>query len=232
MSRPKLTLLLLACLLAGLDADGWAQPIGNLAAKRLFVRKALPPRPSEEMRTKDPVMVSMLVETLKKSWAWFALGKTQAAVTMGPESRFRFREGLFNSLGLLTKVDLEIARGIFRFASAPPDEGQNIGEIVIETPKRPIHLYGTDVYLRVESNGFTTLVVVEGYAIVRGPGPEVQVKAGYWTTFGPDQSPQPPTRTGRGATVGGFWPGEPELPGPILLDLRSTRLDLPKSLRP
>lgn len=237
MSGSNLAPWLLACLLAGFAAAAPAQDLGKLTRKVRVVKKALPGQQAEEMREKEPVKVRMQVETGKDSGASFAIGRTQGAVTMGPESRFRFKEGRFDPAGLLTHMDFEIEWGKFRFVFAPrikgPTQLGNLpGEVVIKTPTRSIHLYGTDVYLSVDRDGNTTVYVAEGAADVGELGEAVRVEAGEWTTFGPGQPPQPPARVDSDPTKSIFRGGAPEIPGPVLLEVDSPRLDLPKSRLP
>lgn len=236
---------LLVFLLAGIPRVSSEQELGRLADKAprdsAVVRKTLPDQVAKDMNRTDPVEVKAQVDTDENSGASFAMGpmkKPQGSVTMGPDSRFRFREGLFDpATGLLTKLDFEINWGRFRFAIVPPLKGSTrlgnlTGEVVIKTPTRSVHLLGTDVYITVDRNGATTVYVAEGSADVGEPGEAVRVEAGEWTTFGPGQPPQPPTRVDSDPTKRVFRGGAPEIPGPALLDIDSSRLDLPKARLP
>jgi hypothetical protein len=248
MSGPRRAALFFVCLLAGSALVASAEILGQLAKKdpheSAIVKKTLPNQAAKDMEEKEPVEVRSRVDTGKDSGARFTMGPKshpQGAVIMGPESRFEFREGLFDSTtGLLTKLDFEINWGRFRFAFAPPLKGSRTrlahpGEVVINTsknPTQPIHLYGTDVNVSVGHDGATTLYVAEGFAVVGEPGHEVRVEAGYWTTFGPGLPPRPPARAGSEPADRTLWSRIPEIPGPADLDIRSSRLDLPKSRRP
>jgi hypothetical protein len=244
MRRPNPISLLLAFELALFATLGSARDLGQLAQKIRIVTKTPNNQPAADMKVNDPVIVPMQVDTGKSSGAKFAIGSTQGAVIMGSKSRFRFRDGLFDATGLLLdKLDLEIEWGKFRFDFAPPLKGSRTvlgnhpGEVKIKTKSGyEISLYGTDVYLRAEKNGVTTLVVIEGSARVKKlDTQEVEgklIEAGFWTTFGPNQRPIDPVPIQPNWASQPPWSVAPEIPDPALLDLRSPRLDLPKARRP
>jgi len=227
--------LLLSCLLLALPSMATAKDLGQLIDKRGVVKKAFQGQPATIMERQDSVKVPLQVDTYEKSGARFAIGSAQGAVTMGPESQFTFEAGDFDpdTGRLLDELRLKIAKGKFWFWFARP-KGQTVlgahpREVVIGTGSEPIHLRDTAVYLRVEQNGITTLYVAEGIAIVGEPGKEVQVKADHWTIFGPGLPPRRPMPGHSDPTKKGSWP---EIPGPVLLDPGSPRLDLPKSRWP
>ncbi len=231
------TSLLLFCLLAALTSVAAAKgpdDLGRMADKnqRGVVKQSLPCQQQlGELNRGDIVKVRMCVEAEKRTWARFDIGR-RGDMRMGPESRFEFREGRFDPDTGELKVGLEIMWGIFRFIFDPPSEGEETGEVkfTIKGDDRWIHLYGTDVFLRVEKNGTTVLYVAEGEVAIDGLEP--RVKTGEWTTFGPGLPPQPPMPAGRDAAGRTQRRGEPEIPGPALLDITSGRLDLPKSRLP
>jgi len=218
--------------MVGFVEDASAQQLGRLSDKREKVTKSFAGQQPIDMEKKDPVLADMQAETGKLSAAKFAIGPAQGAVTMGPESRFKFKAARFDARGLLTDLDFEIQWGRFRFAMVPPLKDatkvldQPVGIVRIKTPGGPIELRGTDVYLYVTRDGTTTVYVEEGMVEVGEAG--VQVNAGQWTNFGPGLAPTPPVKAdGRGGTA--FPPSnELDLPSPLFLDLQSIRFDLPK----
>ncbi len=237
MSRPHAALCFLAGL-AVLAERAAAQPLGKLSQKIERVAGSVAGERPVEMRTRDPVRAGMHVETGRRSAAKFAIGRgqnPQGAVTMGPESRFRFKRARFDAAGLLTSLDFEIEWGRFRLAMMPPLRdatkllGQPVGVVQILTPGGPIELRGTDVYLYVARDGTTIVYVAEGEVTVGEEGR--LVGAGYWTSFGPGRAPAPPERID-GGDGGERRPQNPDLPSPLLLDLpgflRLQRFDLPR----
>ena len=246
MSRSRLAVVFVASLIGGFASPTAAKDVGSLTTKIRVVTKTAPGQRAAQMNVKEPVQEAMAVETAKErdSQAVFAIGKAQGVVSMGPDSRFTFEEGQFDSEGKgeLARVSLRVAFGRFRFLFAPTSSsstgrGPHPGEIVIRSggegsKNPPIRITGTDVFLRVERNGMTTLYVLEGSAAVGEPGDELRVEQGFWTMFGPGVPPQPPAPADGDATTGPFPSGEPEIPPPALLDVDSERFDLPKSRFP
>jgi len=163
-------------------------------------------------------------------------------VAMGPDSRFKFEQGLFDAegKGTLVSASFRVVLGRLRFLFSPSSSaelGPHPREILIRTggegsKNPPVRIAGTDVFLRVERNGMTTLYVLEGSAVVGEAGNEVRVEQGQWTIFGPGVPPQPPAPIDGDATTGPFPFDKPEIPPPALLDPTSERFDLPKAAFP
>jgi len=239
MSRWRLSLVLIACLVAGFPGRASASELGRLTRKVEEVKK----KPQEqdaatEMQRGEPVQERMEVETGKDSGAEFAIGNAQYVMTMGPKSKFVFEGAQFEDEELdrwrckvvLGSIWIYFAHGVHSPpATEPRVLGRLPGEVVIQVGDTDITLVGTAVFLRVERNGMASLYVAEGVAVVGEPGGEVRVGPGQWTMFGPGLPPQPPARSDRRPTQGPF---RPEIPGPVLLDPGSLRFDLPKSWVP
>jgi hypothetical protein len=256
MRRSRLALLLFPCLWIGFATSAAAQAredLGTLVDGKGSVTKAPKIKPPPvPMSRGDKIKFNELptqVETGQQSRADFSVG-AEGAVKMGPESHFTFRNGRFDpETGLLTgQLDLEIEFGKFWFwfwfkHSIPakgsvekPDLARGV-VVVVQTPGRPVLLQGTGVFMSVERDGLTTVIVLEGKVEIeagrKNPGVEkpVTVQSGFWTTFQPGQAAVEPMPFDP-------WAGErlglaaPELPTPPLLDLASPRLDLPKSIPP
>lgn len=245
MSRSRLSLALLVCLVAGFPGRTQAQDLGSLRDKREVVKKKPQGQEETEMQRGEPVRLGMEVSTKARSAAEFAIGRAQGVVSMGPESTFTFEQGQFDDEGeLVDKLSLKIAFGRFWIwfvpaVSKPTVLGRHPGEILIKSGGHEIKLAGTAVFLQVERNGMTTLYVEEGVAVVGKPGAvvgepgaEVRVERGQGTTFGPGLPLQSPAPVDGHPRPEPFGPGESEIPGPVLLDLNSPRLDLPKSRVP
>lgn len=239
MMRSRLALLFVACALAGYSVPGSAADQGGTEfgrVKKFDQVSEVKITPPEQ----DPVMTKSKLpttaETGKQSRAVFTIGKTEGAVTMGPKSHFRFESAVFDEKGLLIdRLDLRIEFGKFWFWFTPPPPappGHRPRTVVIKTPTEPVFLLGTGVYISVDPDGTTTVVVLEGAVLVGQGKEEKRVEAGSWTTFGPDQPPLDPLPIKPKTEIGALWPGAPDLPGPVLLDLQSPRLDLPKSIHP
>ena len=243
MSCSRLSLALLACLVAGFPGLVSAANLGSLTRKVEVVTKAPQGQRETEMRVRDSVEEAMEVSTGKNSGAELAIGAAQGMVSMGPTSRFTFEQGLFDG-PLLERAHFRISFGRFWFWFAPPVSrptvlGRHPREVLIRTGGHEIKLAGTAVFLQVERNGMTTLYVEEGVAVVSKPGAvvgepgaEVRVERGQGTTFGPGLPLQSPTPVDGHPRPEPFGPGESEIPAPVLLDLTSPRLDLPKSRVP
>jgi hypothetical protein len=240
MRRGVLLLMLL------LGAEGLAAaPLGKLVLKKQQVYGTLPSRPAVELEEgKSEAVDGLLVETWKKSAAKFALGRATASLTVGPESRFTFRPGLFSPEGELAGFDFFIEWGKFRWAAVPKLAGEapqtELGaaphQVHMETPAGKVDLYGTDVYIMVDrASGATAVYVAEGAAELTSAGGTVRVEEGSWTSMtagAPPLQPIPldPSVWALSPEAGGpaFRLGPDLLIGDPLLDLRDPRLELPK----
>ena len=233
MTGSRTALGLLVCLVVGLAEPAAGQQLGQLSVKRKKVTKIIGGQQPIEMRETEPVLRAMQAETGELSAAKFGMGtvqQPQGAVTMGPESRFKFKEARFNASGLLENLDFEIDWGRFRFAMAPPLKdatkvlGQPVGVVRIERPGNPtLYLRGTDVYLYVTRDGTTTLYVEEGVVEIGEAG--LRVESGQWTSFGPGLAPTPPARLYKRRGPMRPRPKDWDLPPPLFLALR---FDLPR----
>ena len=212
--------------------------LGRLARKCNQVEGQLSAGNPEPLRQGQEVVENLEVTTGAGSAARFALGKAMAVLTMGPQSRFLFRPGLFSAPGEIEKFDFWIEFGKLRWAAVPnwaDAKRQTVlgiapHEVHIETRAAKIVLYGTDVYLTVDrESGATILYVAEGSAEVTGAGRTVRVADGQWTSVDPGEPPTPPAPFGpAGPAAGGPAFHADQLVEDFFFDLRNPRLNLPK----
>lgn len=211
-----------------LASDVEAQSLGKLARAVGTVQAR--PDSTPQMRIGQTVKNGMEVSTQRESVAKFALidpgqKKTCGALTLGPESRFRFddREPCSPSLKLLA--------GAIRAAFVPTlaDEevqallGVRPHKVQIDTQSTHIDISGSDVYISFEpETRITSVYVHEGYADVRAvaapPQSEAKVRvyAGTMTAVpGDGKPPIPPQQVPGTSSPSPKRPGwEPPLIGP------------------
>jgi hypothetical protein len=203
MSRRLLTVLLLLVLLGLAARTDAGRVIGKVADMRRDVYGEGPEEPRKPLATLDAVKELMLVQTGKLSAALITIGDRVGAVGLGPESTLKFNQVVVDLVtGAAEQLDFFTQVGQFRFVFMPkhPRKAAKVlglapGRVVINTPKRPIILNGTDVYLTVAPNGDTVVYVAEGAVIVG----EVQVDAGQWTQLVGDEPPTVPVSFHSGA---------------------------------
>jgi hypothetical protein len=192
----------------------------------------------------QPVEAGMEVATVGRSVAKIALeGKNDqgrktcvGAVTLGPESRFRFADTLPQP-GLF---DFRLNAGNLRAAFAPrlaDEEAQALlgvaaHAVQIDTPTAHIDVHGSDVYVWFES-GVTRVYVQEGSVDVTARNARVQSHATVHAVAGemtevPDGggAPTPPHRPIGPLPQVFPMPDDLLFPDPPL-DLKNPRLDLP-----
>jgi hypothetical protein len=203
-----------------------------------------------DMAVRQPVEAGMEVATVGRSVAKIALeGKSPqgkktcvGAVTLGPESRFRFGEtlpqpGWFN---------FRLNAGSLRAAFAPTLNDQDDQEaqallgvephvVQIDTPNAHIDVHGSDIYVWFDpETGITRVYVQEGRADVRARNARVEssstvhAAAGEMTEVKDGGGPPTPPRR-----LPGRLPEVFPMTGDLLfqdpfLDLKNPGLDLPK----
>jgi len=240
MRRTFLFLVLFAATLPAVAAE----PLGKLA-RMVGTVKARPGQERFEdmpdMRVGEQVDAGMEVWAVAKSAAKIALGikKCVGAVTLGPNSRFRFGPAVPQP----DRFDFKLDVGQIRLAFAPRSDdaaaqallGVESHEVQIDTPTAHINIHGSDVYVSVDAvTGITRVYVQEGTAevtavraTVRGHA-TVQVQAHTMTVAADDGLPPTQPKPINGPVPPVFLQPGDVLPPDPLLDLKSPILDLPR----
>jgi hypothetical protein len=226
-----------------------AQPdrqVGQVVEAAPMVNGRLGSGPPVVLKKQSAVFKDMEVETSAGAGARIAINRDlrqqQGTVILGPRTIVRLTQRVVNEALGLDEMSWLVKLGQFRLALFPPPPGAPLaeGEYTIVTSdqkgnrKTVIRLRGTDVAVNVDSNGSTTVWVLEGEVTVEAPGRggPVQVPAGYRIRVPRRVRLERPVRFEQTAGTGPIpsypHPGETIFPDPPRLDLRRLRLDLPR----
>lgn len=233
-SFPAFLLLLSPGLFA---APGFAQQVevGRVVRVVPVVRGGIAAAQKREsygpLTQKAKILVGTEVVTTPKAGARIRVGTgggPQGSVDVGPESVFLFEDWVAQAVGG-GQVSLRVQIGSLLAYFQPRRENQ-AQLITIETPSGKLYVTGTAVYLKVEPDGSTSVLVLEGTVrVASNSGGDVEVTQGNQTRIVMGEPPTPPTRFDVGpAGLDLGLPTRPWINDPPLADLDDPRLDLPK----
>lgn len=216
------------------------RPVGQVVSAAPTVNGRRGSGPPALLKEKSAVFKDMEVETSAGAGARIAINRDlrqqQGTVILGPRTVVLLTERLVNEALGLARISWLVKLGQFRLALFPPPPGAPLaaGEYTIVTADRTvIRLRGTDVAVKVDRRGTTTVWVIEGEVTVEAPDRSpVPVPAGYRLRVSRRGRLAGPVRFERTAGTGPIppypHPGETIFPDPPRLDLRRLRLDLPR----
>ena len=225
-------------------AAGEAERVGQVSQPVRQVQGREGDQQPRDLRDRDPVWKLMWVQTFVKARTDVTLGQSawtdKGRVRLGPDTEVRFEDWVADlAAGRINRLSLKVALGQIWMAFAPTPKGlPREGQYDILTPGGTIRLEGTDVYVKVEPDGTTSVYVREGSVRIQpNTGGELVLKAGFWTRMHPEGPAAPPSRfepadfdppvDPEGRDLGP--PGEKDIIDPPELDVRDPRLELPKS---
>lgn len=153
-----------------------AQPMGSSLAQQLVPGAS--------------VALGERVATGERSAATF-LFQDDTELSLGASSKARFTHFTFNPASGASHLTLDLAPGVFRFATGAVDKT----DYTIHTPDAAIGGHGAVFDILIAADGATTVLVDDGDATVTAHGKSLTLAQGWSTRVDPGQAPLAPYRS-------------------------------------